>query len=327
MTRYTAKTLDGIYEILRGLDGPVALFDFFSGEMGHESMYGFACALKFHGDHRDTRRVVALTWKDCGILYQPVSDVQIELDDVDVATMDSVKHRGEGRWSWLMDQGHVEAVDALPNITARFGPAFWQGGKGWWLQGCVESKGYLEANGYKTNWDGSLRFIHDRWQQERFTFDAGPRRFERPYLALFDRNDILKTFRNTLDCHFEFARELADENGLDLVVYKGWYARPSPVEAVELYSKHRDLWTFVNVVQNCELFLSPPSGASELAMLVGCDHVQLRPYKQHPLLADFWLTKRGWRYFGVLEGELDEALMAEVRQFVREKRERTIAAG
>ena len=73
--------------------------------------------------------------------------------------MDSVEHRGEGRYNWLVEAGHVEAVEQLPGIVARFGPAFWQGGKGWWLQGNVEGKRYLEPDGYKTNWDGCISAV------------------------------------------------------------------------------------------------------------------------------------------------------------------------
>lgn len=315
MTFYNAHTLSDVYEILRSLDGPVALFDFFSGELGHETLYGLACALKFHKDHADNAQVVALTWKGTGILYQPASSVQIELDDVGVATMDSAVHRGEGRYRWALAQGHVEAIDAIPGIVARFGPAFWQGGKGWWLQGNVESKRYLEAGGYTTNWTGATQMIADFMARTGFRFNAGERMIARPYISLFDRNDKMKPKRNTYPWHFELARQIADECHLGLVVLKGWYARPSPVPALEFHAKHRDLRTFINVVANSILHLSPPSGTSELAMVTGCNLASLAHYPHHGPLSEILLKRRGFEYIEAFEP--DDAGVAAIRKFVK----------
>lgn len=319
MKTIKAKTLPAIYDILCALTKPIALWDFFSGELGHEALYIQALGGKFFDDNRClSLPVVALTWKGCSILHQNTSDLCVELDDADVATMDSEAHRGEGRYRWLLDQGHVEAIEDILGIKARFGPAYWQNGKRNSLQGHIPTNHYLEGDGYKTDWHGATAFIADRLQRTGFRFDAGPRIVKAPYISLFDRNDILKTFRNTQDWHFEFARELADANGLELAVLKGWYERPCPVDAIEFHARHRDLATFVNIVTNSALHLSPPSGTSELAMIAGCDLVALSYYKEHEDLGEKLLRRRGFRYWHYLTGP-DCEMANDVRQRVKEK--------
>lgn len=316
MSHVVVKNLDELYAVLHSLEKPIALWDFFSGELGHETLYVQALGGKFYDDNKASTRVVALCWKGCAILHQNTSDVQIELDDVEVATMDSEAHRGEGRYNWLVsDRDHVEAIDAIPGIMERFGPAYWQNGKRNSLRGRIPTNHYLEQDGYRTEWHGATNYIADRLARTGFRFDAGEPIIARPYLSLFDRNDKLKTFRNTQDWHFQFARELADDNGLELAVLKGWYTRPCPVKAIEFHAKHRDLRTFINVITRAAIHLSPPSGTSELAMVAGCDLAALSYYKEHEALGEKLLRRRGFQYFNYLT-DLNCDLADEVRLFV-----------
>ena len=318
MTHIQVGTLNELYQVLHALEKPIALWDFFSGELGHETLYVQALGGKFYDDNKQTACVVALCWKGCAILHQNVSDIQIELDGVGISTMDSAAHKGEGRYLWLINHGHVEAVDGIPGIVARFGPAYWQNGKKNSLQGKIPTNHYLEQDGYKTDWHGATAYIADRLERTGFRFDAGDPIVDRAYISLFDRNDRLKTFRNTQDWHFQFARELADANGLGLVVLKGWYARPCPVEAIEFHAMYRDLRTFINIVTNAVIHLSPPSGTSELAMVAGCDLAALSFYKEHEDAGEKLLRRRGFRYFNYLTG-LHSDLSDAVRLFVAEE--------
>jgi hypothetical protein len=304
---HVVKNLNGVYAALRSLDGPLALFDFLSGELGHESLYVQALGGCFYDEWAERATVVGLCWKGCSILFQNTADVVVELDDADVSTMDSAAHRGEGRYNWLVDAGHVEAMGAVPGIKERFGPSFWQNGKKNSLQGCIPTNHYLERVGYRTDWHGATAFIADRLERTGFRFDAGERIIQEPYISLFDRNDKLKTFRNTQPWMFEWAADLAAEFGLRLAVLQGLYPRPAPPGALAFYSEHRDLRTLCNLTMNAVLHLSPPSGSTELAMIAGCDLLELGfVYKEHLPLGEQLLRRRGFAWLGVMEGPDDD---------------------
>lgn len=301
--RYFVRNLQGLYETLDRIPGPKALLDFLCGEMGYEVLMAQALGGSFYEKHKGRARVVACCWKGSALVYSNVSDDQIELDNLEVSTLGSRLHRGEDKWDWLVQQGHLEKGAALGGVIQRLGPYYWGNGApdANRLQG-VSAPPPLDSR--QVCYSGFVKFISRRLVAEQFRFQPyGERLVQQPYISVFDRNETHQPHRNTQLWQIELMRSWAQKRGYRLVVISDLYPRPLPDDVIRFSPPHRDMEMLCNIVRYSTLHASPTCGAAEWAQVVGCHYLQLTPYTADysPSLFMDLLKNRGFRYFGVFD--------------------------
>ena len=302
MARFYLRTLPEIHKLLALLacKQPVAVFDFFSAEMGYEVLGVQALCGKFRDEHPE-HMVVALCWKGSSILYSNVSDIQIELDQARVSMQGNTKHTGIPRYAWLERRGHYRIVRSIEGVTAHIGPSYWAGGSptARRLQGHI-ARDYLaplDTNRLGFIW-ATLKRLTD--SQHIFKAETG-RNLPHPYIAIFDRNEIHRKHRNTQEWQVMMLWNEAQRYGLNLVVVAGLYPREWPEGIAQLHPQHRDLDLLCDVVSNSLFYAAPTCGAAEAGLLFGCNFLALGEAKYgHEELVQF-ATVREFAYLGLLD--------------------------
>lgn len=308
MTHYIAHSLPQIYDIITAIDGPKAIIDFTSGELGNEVLLSQSLGGKFYDRHHTQACVIALTWKGCGILYSNVSHYQIELVNDEIRA-DWNKNRyttGENRFNWLMRQQHGRKLAALPDIGARLGP-FWLS-CGQTLGGYSRGAHFAKLE-FQRQYGRYWRIAIDRLGRTQPTFEVGEPLVPQPYVSVFDRHDRHDPRRNTQPWHLSLFKRWADVLGLKLVVISDFYPRSLPEGVIRFQFPHRDMKTMANIVTYSLLHGAPASGAAELALVFGCHFVQLCDcaaagfHLYNPLMFAPMSRGRGYQHFGVFNPE------------------------
>ena len=322
--RYVAHALEEVHDILASFDGPIAIADFFAGEIGTEVLcYAQTLIYNFYHAHKDHAHVVALCWRGCSLLYSNVSHSQIEFSNTEVSLLGNVGHSGEEKYQWLLENGHVEKVAAMDNVVERFGPCYWKGHAVDHLQGLVpRHHEYVETLGGRAKTSPKAKFMADQLVETGAVFRSPLLPVQSRYIAIFDRNEKLEPHRNTKLWQIELFHEWAQELGIKLVVMAGLYSRSGlPDDIIHLTPVHRDMDLLCSVMQNALIYAAPESGAGDLAALFGCNYVSLMEWSRgrkwfgEELLRG--LRERGFHYFGVL-GEPDGPVARRVEVYLRE---------
>jgi hypothetical protein len=311
--KYSANSLEEIYAIIEALPKPIAIFDFLCGELGYETLCSQSVAHKFYKEQNVP--VVVLCWHGCSILFSNVSAIQIEYTNDDVALRGNDIHRGEPRYEWLVSHNHKERIDTIPGIVAHMGPMYWTGGNVYAKR--LRPDEYIDYLApITTNFFGLYEYIVRYYEQEPPTFISPctiP--IDGPYIAFFDRNEKHQPERNAQDWHVKLLQRWAKDYGYKLVVISGLYLRK--IEgAIQFAPKHRDLDLLCAVAQGSTAFFSSPGGASEAAMMFGCNFGLLGW-----LPPNFTVGYRqsveacGHKYFGELDSE-DSNYVAETEKFL-----------
>ncbi|MEM9450938.1 MAG: hypothetical protein AAGA75_20730 [Cyanobacteria bacterium P01_E01_bin.6] len=305
MAHYIAQTLPQVYEIISAIDGPKAIIDFISGELGNEVLISQSLGGKFYDHHHQRMRVIALTWQGCDILYRNISHEQIELIN-DEITPEWNKNRyttGENRFNWLMRQHHGRKLMELPDIRARLGPLWCSCGLT--LGGYSGRRNYFAKLGFEKQYSRYWYLAINRLGRTQPIFDAGARLVAEPYISIFDRHDRHNPKRNTQPWHLDLFKQWADELSIKLVVISDFYPRSLPADMIRFQSPHRDMTMIANIVTHSLLHAAPASGAAELALVFGCHFVQLCDCSvagfdlYNPLMFAPMSRGRGYQHFGV----------------------------
>lgn len=319
MTRFKAETLGQIYETLEAMEHPIAVFDFFSGEMGYEALCAQAICGKFYDDFHPTMPVVALTWKGCSVFYENVSDHQVELQDVELSMLGNLRHRGEPRWATLVLAEHRERIAGTASVAECKGPTYWASGHvlDVRLAGFIRP-GYLEKP-TRANREGIITAAAERLIHSRYVFRPGlDRLITEPYIALFDRNETYSPWRNTQEWHIEWFDQLASKHGIKLVVMAGLHPRELPGRITHFTPVHRDMDLLCNLARNALLFTAPPCGAGEAACVLGCDFVALGNMGVGYQALEDMVTSRGFAFFTMLEKPVPKTVR-KVEAYLGEK--------
>lgn len=308
MTQYTAKTLSEVYEIIETISGSKAIIDFISGEMGNEVLLSQSLGGVFYDRHQQENRVIALTWKGCGFLYDNVSHDQIELvsEDIHAEWNKNRYSTGEQRFNWLVKQQHRTRLMDLSQIRFRLGP--------FWLScgmtiGGYSRQGYFAKRGFNKQYGRYWRIATNRLGRTQPVFNAGSPLVADTYLSLFDRHERHEPKRNTQLWQIHLFHRWAKQLGIKLVVISGLYPRKLPKDIIRIHSPHRDLTAIANIVQHSLLHGAPASGAGELACVFGCNFVQLGDNSSfgsplyNPLIFAPILRVRGYKHFGLFNTE------------------------
>lgn len=295
--RYQASTHEEIYNVLRSLPGPLAVLDFFCGELGWELFVSQALGGRFYDENKNGARVVALCWKGCAILYENISDDQIEFADVKASMSGNKRHDGVRRVRKLK-------YDRMPgNVIACLGPVI-----------CAPDAVFRY---HKMAAEELLAQTANRLARTQYVFDSpGDRVIEEPYIALFDRNEKHRPGRNTRMWQIKLFHRLAQECGLRLAVISGFYPRRPPGGAIWLKMRHRDLDLLCNVARHSLLWGGPVSGGGEAGLLFGCHAVAFGRWvdRQAPFIRRL-VTDRGFRWFGTLDNPTGDVAL-EVRKYL-----------
>jgi len=323
--RYAARTLGEVHDILASFNGPIAIADFFAGEIGTEVIcYAQTLIYNFYHAHKDHVHVVALCWQGCSLLYSNVSDSQIELLDTEVSLLGNVGHSGEEKYRWLVENGHTERIAAMDHVVERFGPCYWKGHAMDHLQGLVpRHHEYVEALGGRVKTAPKAKFMADQLVETGAVFRSPllPATGA-THIAIFDRNEKLEPWRNTKLWQIKLFHKWAQELGIKLVVMAGLYPRSGlPDDIIHLTPVHRDMDLLCSVMQNALVYAAPESGAGNLAALFGCNYVSLMEWSR----GRFWfeeellrgLRERGFHCFGVLD-KPDGPVARRVEVYLRE---------
>lgn len=306
--RLAAENLEEIYDLLRKLPKPVAVFDFTAGELGSELWGAQYLGKLFYEKWCDEASVVALCWKGCCLIYENVSDIQIEL----LAKEDSVRGNlthdcGRSRFRWLKEMGHQTRINEIPGIVGYSPP--------------IDVRTKRLFHDFGVGQTQILEKLIEWYTETQYVFKPlGERLIEGDYIGLFSRNEPDGHWRNTKQWQIELFYSWARRYGLRLVVVADLWPRDLPTDVVHIRPEHRDLDLICNVVHYSRFYATPASGAGELAAVFGCNFVSLG---QWPVKGDLHLLgqlveSRGFRYFGVLREsggrvacEVEKCLMSQ----------------
>ena len=200
--RYSAESLSQIYDILEEMPKPLAVLDFMCGELGWELFVAQALGGRFFDRNKGKSRVVALCWLGGSVLYENVSDDQIEFVDIKKSMKGNRRHDAGGKIRWLREIGHVSRIQEI-GIFAHLGPTD------------VSAKGMYRVHGWQDK--DVFRNVARRLARTRFVFrSSAPRLIEKPYIAIFDRNDRHHSRRNTKLWQINLFHRWAQKYNLEL---------------------------------------------------------------------------------------------------------------
>jgi len=288
--RYEAASLDEIYSILADMQGALAVMDFMCGELGYEALASQSLGLRLYKEWKKKALVVALCWKGCCLLYDNVSDDQIEFTNTEDSMRGNWEHdAGKGRLAWLKEMGHGARIDSMPNVV-RHSPPMSVRAKRLWHDYGISQTG---LHTIPTQWYAKTQFIFQ---------PPSERLIKEDYIALFCRNDPAGDYR-TEPWQIELFHQWAKQFGLRLAVVADLWPRELPPDVIHVKPLHRDLDLICNVVHHSLLYGAPACGAAEVATIFGCNFVLFSryPIKPNTKLVGGLAESRGFRYFGVLE--------------------------
>lgn len=302
--RHHAKDLQTIYRILEAYPKPLAVLDFFCGEVGCESRAAQSLGGQFYDKHHGEAHVVALCWQGASLLYTNLSDDQIEFTDKKRSRSGDKRHDGGRKIHWLTKMGHKGSMKKT-NIVVRQAPQD------------VSEKAMIRM--HKLDVVKQWTQAEERLTRTGFVFSAGGRRLiQDPYIALFDRNERHQPERNTRRWQIDLFHKWAREFGFRLVVISDFYPRSQPDNVIRL-TFNRDLDLLCNITRHSVLYAAPASGAADAGLVFGCDFVLMspRPKKLRNVLPKL-ITGRGFQHFGLLDSP-DGAVANKVKEYLAEK--------
>lgn len=293
MVRLEAKNLHELYGILEEMPKPIAVIDFISGEMGYELLMAQVLGGLFYDFYRNVAKVIALCWIGGSLLYSNVSDIQIELVDVEKSIRGNRKHQAVRRLEWLKSQSH--SIQNIDGIIAHFPPT------------CPSQKLFKRI--YGLSQDELIQLWVDRIAETRPVFNSEVLKIETPYIVVFDRNDVHQPERNTKLWQIALLHQMTQKHGLDLVLISGFNPRPAPSE-MRFSLVHRDLDLLCNLTQRAVFFAGPPSGMTTTAIMFGCNFLSLGHfYGDRDKTATKIIGLCGFQHLGFfVESELDTTL-------------------
>jgi hypothetical protein len=300
--RYHARNLQGIYEILETLPKPIAVLDFFCGEVGHELGVTQSLGGQFYDKYHDVARVVALCWQGASLLYTNLSDDQIEFTDKKQSRSGDRRHDGGRKIHWLRKQGHGVRIAAIAGIVARLGAQD------------VSEKTMVRQHGLSAveQWARAGK----RLARTGFVFSTeGERLVQNSYIALFDRNERHQPERNTQRWQVDLFHKWAHEFGFQLVIISDFYPRPQPDDVI-CFAFNRNFDLLCNIIRHSVLYVAPPSGAGDAGMVFGCNLVETgsQPKKYRDVLLKV-IMGRDFQHLGVLNSPNGETAN-KVREYL-----------
>lgn len=289
--RLAAENLGEMYDLLRELPKPIAVFDFTAGELGSELWGAQYLGKLFYEKWRNEASVVALCWKGCCLMYENVSDVQIEfLDKEDSMRGNQAHDCGRSRFHWLKETRHQARINEIASIVGYSPP--------------TDVRNKRLVHDFGVDQARILEKLIEWYTESQYVFKPpGERLIEDDYIGLFSRNEPGGHWRNTKQWQIELFHSWTRRYGLRLVVVADLWPRELPADMVHIKPEHRDLDLICNVVHYSRLYATPASGAGELAAVFGCNFVSLGqwPVKGDVHLLGKLVESRGFRFFGVLE--------------------------
>lgn len=285
--RHHAEDLQTIYEILETYPKPLAVLDFFCGEVGHE--FGAAQCLggQFYDKYHDSAHVIALCWQGASILYANLSDDQIEFADKKRSRSGDKRHDGGRKIHWLNKMKHGDRIKKIKNVIAYQAPQD------------VAEKAMERVHGLGA--DRQWARVERRLTHMGFIFPAGEERpIQEPYIALFDRNERHQPERNTRVWQVRLFHRWAKSFGFKLVVISDFYPRQWK-GVICIPFADRNLDRLCNVIRHSVLYATPPSGVGNAGMVFGCNFVALGIWsrRQRNIMPSI-VEGRGFQHFGTL---------------------------
>lgn len=302
--RYYAKDLQTIYRILETYPGPVAVLDFFCGEVGCEIRAAQSLGGQFYDQYRDTIRVVALCWQGASLLYTNLSDDQIEFTDKKRSRSGNKRHDGGRKIRWLNQMGHGDHIKRIKNVVAYQAPQD------------VAEKVVERMHGLGS--DKQWVLGQERLTRTGFVFSVGGKRLiQNPYIALFDRNEKHQPERNTRRWQINLFHKWAREFGLRLAIISDFYPRSQPDNVIR-FTFNRDFDLLCNITQHSILYAAPASGAGDAGMTFGCNFVGLCAWSRRTKdIMPSVVRGRGFQHFGILAAP-DGMVANKVKEYLGE---------